>query len=259
MKVGLHIGLNAVLPAAYNGWPGELYAAVADARCHAALFAQHGYTTRALLNEDASLKTVRENLRGLALSLNAGDTLVLSFSGHGSRSGAWIFGSYREALCLWDGQLTDVELRTALAAFRTGVNVVVILDCCHSGGMDRGLALSREGAKGAKACPRFVVEAIAAPSSIFHLPSPEVRAPIVASGLLLTACRADEVALDGWTNGAFTGSQLRAREEFPNDRVPTWAAWHEATASLMLREHAPQHPQAIPLGAPGIITQRINA
>lgn len=254
MKLGLHIGLNSVLPAAYNGWDGELYAAVADARSHAALFAQHGYATRALLNEDATLRKVRAELSGLAAALKADDTLVLTFSGHGSRAPGWIFASYREALCFYDGQFSDQELRAALTTFAPGSRVVVILDCCYSGGMDRGM-VSREGAKGAKVCPRFISEHITPPAEA----APAARGSIAAAALLLTACRADETALDGWVNGAFTGSQLRAREEFPNDRVPTWAAWHEATSSLMLKEHAPQHPQAIPLGAPGIFTQRINA
>lgn len=247
MKLGLHVGLNAVQASAYNGWDGELYAAVADARCHAALFAQHGYTTRALLNEAATLRNWRTELASLAKTVSAGDTLVLTFSGHGSRAPGWIFATYREALCLYDGQFSDQELHAALGQFAPGVHVAVILDCCHSGGMDRAVpAWNAEGVTRGRACPRYVAEAVA-PAEV-----PVERGRIAASVALLTACRDYETALDGWSNGAFTGSQLRAREEFPKERAPSWSEWHEATSSLMLREHAPQHPQAIPLGAAGV-------
>ncbi|MBK8255591.1 MAG: caspase family protein, partial [Polyangiaceae bacterium] len=188
MKLGLHIGLNSVQPAAYNGWDGELYAAVADARAHAGLFAQHGYATRALLNEDATLRKVRAELSGLASALKADDTLIISFSGHGSRAPGWIFASYREALCLYDGQFSDQELRAALTAFAPGSRVIVILDCCYSGGMDRS-GVSREGAKGAKVCPRFISEYIPPPQLV---PLPARGNSIATSALLLTACRADE-------------------------------------------------------------------
>lgn len=248
MRRSLHIGLNAVNPDHYNGWPGELNACVDDARCLAALCAQHGFRAEALFNEKAARENFGEAIADLATNSMPGDVVVISFSGHGGRAPGWSWSGYTESLCFWNGVLTDAQLRSHLEAFRGGVSVVVILDACHSGGMDRALPAAR-----VRAMPRFIAERIAPPQ--IQLP---VRA-LTASVLLLTACRADEVALDGFTNGAFTGSLLRAREEFPNAIVPTWEEWFNATALLMLREHAPQHPQAIRLGRDQTWNQRINA
>lgn len=258
-----HFGCNAVDPAKYAGWDGELYAAVSDAVANAALFAQHGFSAAACLNEKATLATFRKYFRELATRAQPGDTVVLTFSGHGSRSQNWNFPLYRESICLWDGQLADTELRALIENFNAGVKLIIILDCCHAGGMDRGAARVEAGHRPAESavqmvrtrnCPRFVAAQVAPEIAAFP-----ARGKVAAQVLFLTACRADEVALDGLANGAFTGSTLRSREQFPNDAIPTWGEWHEATRLLMLRENAPQHPQAIELGAPGLLTQRLNA
>lgn len=257
MKRSLHLGLNAVLPAAYHGWPGELMACVNDATSNAALFAQHGFEAVGRFNHDCSLAGTRASLAQLGAELKADAQLVLSFSGHGGRAAGWSWSGYTETLCFWDGQMADTELHSLLTYFSPGVKVIVILDSCHSGGMDRGLALGLAlgGTNGPalrpRNIPRWLNDQLPAPAL------PTARGEIQCSALLLTACRADEVALDGYTNGAFTGAMLRARENFGH--VPTWAEWFTATAELMLAEHASQHPTAKVLGPDTIWHTKIDA
>lgn len=228
-KIGLHFGMNKVNPADYNGWPGFLSGCWRDADSMAATFATLGYDTQGLFDADCTLERVRKELLDAASSLVADDTLIFSNSGHGGQSLGILTGS-TETLCFYDGQLADTELRAMLSQFKPGVNVIVLLDSCHSGGMDRALPLMR-----ARVAPLSVTR---------NLPVTPARgdAPISASVLLIAACQRDEVAGDGDTNGAFTGSLLESRGE-----GQTWQQWFDATDRYMSRNFPTQHPALMSL------------
>lgn len=234
MKLSLHIGLNLVDPAAYNGWTGNLNACVSDAAGLAALCARRGFKASGLVNEQASLDGFRSSITQLAATVKAGDSIVISYSGHGGQGAAWSADGYRETLCLFDGQLTDVEFLALLKLFATGVNVTVIFDSCHSGGMNKGMVAGR-------AMPAWVkgrVEQLT--------PRDDPRYPTV---LMLCACRQFETALDGEVNGAFTGSLIRTFEALTADgEIPTNLKWENATSLLMARDFPSQHPTAYVLG-----------
>ena len=259
MLLSLHYGLNLVDPKAYGGWEGDLNACVADAAAMAALMARAGFEARATLNEDATLASLDTALKTYADRMITGDTLVLSFSGHGGRSGPWVF-TYRETLCFYDGQLADTALHSWLTRFRAGVNLVIILDACHSGGMDRDPQHSK-----VRAAPPFISRAsrVLLPSPVNPEPrtlNPETRqiadiqtrTPQPAtrstpSALFLTACRADEVASDGDLNGAFTSSLLTTATAIGLQNI-TWQNWHTATAAYMAKTFPTQHPCLITTG-----------
>jgi hypothetical protein len=133
----LHIGLNAVGAAHYGGWRGELCACEFDAGDMAALARAQGMKARVLLTREATRAAVLRRLHAAARALRAGDLFFLSFSGHGGQvpdvSGEERDDKLDETWCLYDAQLIDDELYTALTRFAAGVRIVVLSDSCHSG------------------------------------------------------------------------------------------------------------------------------
>lgn len=225
-RLGLHFGLNLVDASAYGGWPGYLHACCADATGLAAAMARAGFETRAFYNLDANIPRLRRELEEAAVRLESGDSLVLTFSGHGARESGWSLLGYQESLCFYNGPVADLELLGALAQFTAGVRVLVILDACHSGGMDRAA-----GAR-IKSAPRFAVPRVAAPAAA------GARIAPACDLVFFTACEADEVALDGEEHGAFTGAMLATLAD-----TQSWRAWFESTQSYMGRFFPKQHPQ----------------
>lgn len=83
--MSIHIGLNRVDPARYNGWRGELLACEADAAAMADLAAQQQIAKRVrLCTAEATFARVMAELRQAAASLTGGDYLLLTFAGHGA-------------------------------------------------------------------------------------------------------------------------------------------------------------------------------
>lgn len=243
MKTSTSVGLNGVSPAAYNGWSGDLLACDSDATGNAAVFATLGYTSKAIFDSGSTLAAIRALMTAAAATTGPGDWFVMTYSGHGGQAESWAFNGYQETLCLYDGQMPDSELHNLLTAFQPGVNVVIILDCCHSGGMDKaGPPINR-----VRVAPLFVTRQ--------SLPPPLERSGSIAANVaFMTACRSDELAEDGQTNGAFTGSQLLSLAS----TVTTWGGWYKAIQAYMLRSFPRQHPQWIEVGANPIESQLLR-
>ena len=71
-------------------------------------------------------------------------------------------------------------------------------------------------------------------------PQPALRiSDIQANVLFLTACRANETAMDGEFNGAFTGALLAALELQPT----SWQHWFTTARSMLSEDFPTQHPQ----------------
>lgn len=137
----LHLGLNYVDPAHYGGWDGELRACEFDANDMAAIAQALGYTeTTVLLTREAiSGRLIWEMLR-LAKTLEPGDLLFVSYSGHGGQipdEGGDEDDFYDETWCLYDRQLIDDEIYRLLGQFKAGVRIVTLSDSCHSGSVLR--------------------------------------------------------------------------------------------------------------------------
>lgn len=239
MRLSRHFGLNSVNPSAYGGWPGRLIACCADATDLAALFARAGFNSEAIFDQDATFGRMQDELDAAACACTAGDWFILTYSGHGSqRDSSYSMSAQVESLCLYDRLLEDYWLRTYLSRFVAGVNVVLILDSCFSGGMDKAAARAR-------VAPLWVTRGRA-------IPSQQPRLFLPANIALLSACDADETAEDGDRNGAYTETLL----ETVQGGAQTWQAWHTATLARMTRLHPRQHPQLLSvagtpqLGAP---------
>jgi len=73
--LSIHIGLNAVSPAHYEGWSGELAACEFDARDMAAIAKTAGMKPTILLTKNATRNKVLTAIRAAAKQLKAGDFL----------------------------------------------------------------------------------------------------------------------------------------------------------------------------------------
>jgi hypothetical protein len=108
--LSLHLGLNSVSPAAYDGWDGPLAACEFDAHDMAALAKTKGMTPTVLLTKKATRAALLAAMRKAAKALKAGDLFFMSYSGHGGQmpdTNGDEPDKKDETWCLFDGQLID--------------------------------------------------------------------------------------------------------------------------------------------------------
>lgn len=97
-----------------------------------------------LLDGKATKKAMEKAIAALIRSGKAGDELLLHYSGHGSNvpDDNGDEADHRdEILCPtdldWNDPLRDDWLRKTFDTMKKGVNLTVIMDCCHSGTVTR--------------------------------------------------------------------------------------------------------------------------
>jgi hypothetical protein len=137
--LALIIGLNEIDPGHY-GTTGKLGGCENDAATMEMIAKKRNYSTKKLLTKDATLGKVRSAIEQIARDLEPGDSLLLSFAGHGSQvkdEGGDEDDQLDETWCLYDGQLIDDELRRLWSQFKEGVIIWMVSDSCHSGSMLR--------------------------------------------------------------------------------------------------------------------------
>lgn len=231
MPVGfsLHIGLNRVDPAHYQGWSGPLNACEADANDLHAIATNRGFTPTLLLTAAATRQNVIDKLNSAATQLNSGDIFLLSYSGHGGQVpdlNGDEADQQDETWCLYDGQLVDDELYAILGQFRPGVRILVLSDSCHSGTVVKmayyygsvrssSLSLDRPNSPVYRAMPNDVALRVYQANKGTYDPilnDPRLhnaRGQVQASVLLLSGCQDNQLSADGTFNGLFTGTLLR--------------------------------------------------
>jgi hypothetical protein len=132
----IHVGVNR-LDVSHYGGEFPLAGCVNDARAMRDLADIMGYTSHMLTNEEATTSNFIAMVRQAASGLYAGDSLFVSFSGHGSQlestSPDEEADLMDETLCFYDRMFIDNELFMLLHEVRAGVNVTLFFDSCHSG------------------------------------------------------------------------------------------------------------------------------
>ncbi len=140
--LSIHIGLNKVDPTGYEGWDGTLSGCENDARAMKAIADGCGYETNCLLTADATCAAVTEAIGKAAQQLEAGDHLLLTYSGHGGQvpdeNGDEEDGQ-DETWVLYDRMLIDDEIYAMWSQFAAGVRIFVLSDSCHSGTVVRAM------------------------------------------------------------------------------------------------------------------------
>lgn len=231
--VSLHIGINNVDPAHYEGWEGSLVACEADAEDMEAIADSQNFTTHRLWTAKATRSAVFAALHEFGDSLVEGDMLFLTYAGHGGqvpdlnddepdgRDETW---------CLYDGELIDDELYSLFARFKPGVRVFVLSDSCHSGSVIRDMFVGALRERGVLAAMTGGGESGEIPA-IRAMPAPlalrvyrkhrnfydnlqrqiqsDIKQRIRANVLLISGCQDNQTSSDGTFNGLFTANLLR--------------------------------------------------
>jgi metacaspase-1 len=139
--ISIHIGVNRINPAHY-GTSGVLHGCENDARAMETLARSGGFEPRTLMTESATSDAVLAALGRAAGELRSGDTLFLTYAGHGAQvedKESDEDDRLDETWCLYDRMLLDDELYAAWGAFAPGVRIILLSDSCHSGTISRTL------------------------------------------------------------------------------------------------------------------------
>lgn len=237
-KYALCIGIN------YPDTTAALSGCVNDANDWAALLASRGFDVKVLTDGQATGQRIRAGITGVLQSADRGDSVVITYSGHGTRvpdtSGDEPDG-WDEAICpadLWsNGVIVDDELHELFAERHPGTRAVMISDSCHSGTVSRFAAPFADHA-GVTPRPRFLP-----PSEFLKGAALEQAQSRAGAGrllgfgkpryphLLIAGCADVEYSYDasfhGRPNGAFTRAALDAFAE--QDTPVGYRTWFAAT------------------------------
>ena len=237
----LHLGLNVVSAAAYEGWTGPLAACEFDANDMAAIARAKGIAPTVLLTKKATRAAMLSKLRAAARALKSGDLFFMTFSGHGGQvadANGDEPDKKDETWCLYDGQLVDDELYYELNRFAAGVRILVLSDSCHSGSVTREVrppppppgqrvklmpdavamrVYTRHQAfydklqnDVSKAAGKVIVD----PDQALALVGAAAHATAVVGAfkpavVLISGCQDNQTSMDGDHNGAFTEALLK--------------------------------------------------
>lgn len=283
--LSLHLGLNAVSGAAYEGWTGPLSACEFDANDMAALAKGQGMKPTVLLTKKATRAALLAGMRAAAKSLKSGDLFFLTYSGHGGQvpdANKDEPDRKDETWCLYDGQLIDDELYLELSRFAAGVRILVLSDSCHSGSVtrDRTPPPPPPGTR-AKLMPEAVGQRVYAANKAFYdklqaavakeakVVDPDAAlAQVAVTGgaatatalvgafkpavLLISGCQDNQTSLDGEHNGLFTEKLLRVWNH--GKFSGSYASFHARIKAAM---PANQSPNLFALGpAAGFLKQQ---
>jgi hypothetical protein len=250
--IGLHIGLNEVDPGQYEGWDGKLVACEADAMDMHGITTARGFTSSMLLTRNATVAAVTAAMREAAGRLDAGDLLVLSYSGHGGQVPD-PSGEERDFLdetwVLFDRELLDDELYALWAAFKPGVRILVLSDSCHSGTVlrDRFYAASPANADTSNRF-KFIPKDVEARTyeahrdvydALQHTFAGGEKGVVEAPVVLISGCQDSQYSRDGERNGLFT---QRLREVWADGAFDHGhRAFYRAISELMPPDQTPNY------------------
>lgn len=148
--LSVHIGVDYV-NADHYGSDFPLQSCVNDAQTMQGIANAIGYDSLLLTNKEATTQNFTIFMRNAIENLYSGDSLFVTFSGHGSQTPAGFESSesdgYDETLCFYDRMLIDDEFYALLGQFREGVRVHLVFDSCHSGSVAKMVSVSEADAQ----------------------------------------------------------------------------------------------------------------
>jgi hypothetical protein len=230
---------------------------------------------RVLTDERALTADIRTRLQWLVDGAVAGDTLVFHYSGHGSqvrdRDGDELKDGLDEIICPydldWDHPFTDDDFYNIFKGVKPGVNLTVVLDCCHSGSGLREM-VAPDLRRPQPAIPhrdKFLTP----PPDILHRTQPMIedmgtnrtltmtkpkkelktRHLVTQSSgsnaILIAGCRSNQTSADAWINNDYHGAltwYLYQTLSAANFKLSYATLIHGVQAKLK-HEHYQQVPQ----------------
>lgn len=211
-RIALCIGIDD-----YTGRP--LSGCVADARLWGKTLGNLGFQTSILAQHDAEYDNLKAEIQKLIRSGQAGDSLVLQYSGHGTQvpdlNGDEATGN-DQAVCPIDSiqsgrYLIDDDIGAMIDELKAGVRFTMMMDCCHSGTINRfGVGEPPAVSGKARFLPltedmrqKYIDFALARGSRSFTK-SRSRGASQATVEVLFSACRSGESAMERNGQGDFT-------------------------------------------------------
>ena len=255
--LSLHIGVNQPRLPSFGE---RLTHSEANAWRMAGLAHQAGYRSiRVLLGEQATRQAVHEALAGAASTLGKGDTLFVSFSGHGMQKRELVSDLMQderdgldEAWCLSDSEFLDDKLVGYWRLFDPGVRILMVTESCYGGGMGRygNKGPAPHGGVAGRRRPERVDPPVVYRGDESRIKkAPADTLGIRASLLLIAACGENQLAQDGlfscklfkvWNDGAFDG---------------TFSDLYQEVHDLVIADPSGQDPRMLMVGAPNTAFQ----
>ena len=176
-----------------------------------------------LLNHAATAQAFRSAISGIAAQAQPGDTVAITYSGHGTRipdeDGDEDDG-YDEAIVLHGGIYSDDQIAGDLKMLPPGVRVLLVADSCHSGTVQRFLGLGTATDSLPKCVDILGVTPDAARARALHHRFGISRDGAPAAGcILLAGCMDAETSMDAFVGNAYHGAltfhAVRILEENP--------------------------------------------
>jgi hypothetical protein len=249
-KRAVCVGIND-----YPGTNSDLNGCVNDAQDWAKALEERGYEVRVLLDKQARLKNIVEALNQLVGDASGGDSLVFTFSGHGSwlpdDSGDEPDGR-DEMLCPYDVNDEQYLMDDMLAEIFDGkprdARLYFISDSCHSGSVSRFAA---DPVGGRDRMPKI---RLLPPLEFVKDEDMRARIPIAARtptfsrgskypALLLSGCKDVEFSYDADFGGRANGAMTRAALEALAANPQTPQEWFKAIRKRLPSQQYPQTPQ----------------
>jgi metacaspase-1 len=207
-KKALLVGIN------YPGTFAELKGCINDVNAmNSILTNNYGFSNNKMLTDkQATTKNILASLEWLISGAKAGDVLYFHFSGHGSQvvdTNNDESDRLDEIICPidlnWkDKVIKDDDFLRIFSKLPKGVNLTVVLDCCHSGTGLRG-GLIDPNAKVDRQrwlpAPKDILETIERGNL-----KPKPRALPQQKGILISGCSSSQTSADAWIGGKYMGA-----------------------------------------------------
>jgi hypothetical protein len=261
-KKALLVGINR-----YKIPGADLRGCVNDVKnVRAALTSYYGFSSRditTLTDFAATTKAMRDAITKLVKGAKRGDVLLFHYSGHGANvpdKNGDEADRRDEILCPtdldWKDPLLDDWLRSTFDKLPAGVNLTVIMDCCHSGTNTRAIL-----PPDAPVVPRYLPnpwDLMATESGrklrgkvrgSLRRSAPARRTKDVVAvnvpEVLVTGCRDTQTSADAEIGGTFNGAltyNLAATITAARGKL-TYRALHDGTVKRLKRGGFSQVPQ----------------
>lgn len=247
-KLALCVGIND-----YPGTGSDLSGCVNDAKDWKQALQKRGFTVATLIDKQATAAAIRARLTQLVRAGMKGDTVVFTYSGHGSwlpdDDGDEVDGR-DEMICPYDvysgGAVMDDDLHEIFSQRADGVRIVFVSDSCHSGTVAKFFApppsVGKNYARPRFLHPRAFVKSKKLLKAIDRVAALPKTQQAKFPALLAAGCTDTEFSWDanfgGRPNGAFSYFALRALAANPK----TYAAWMNAVRTKLPSTAHPQSP-----------------
>lgn len=262
-KRAVCVGIND-----YKGVMNDLNGCVNDANDWANLLREEfDFETKLILDSDATREAIKGALLGLIKNASPGDSLVFTFSGHGT----WVFDqgtldesdNRDEALVAYDGIIIDDEIREILKTHLEKASLTIISDSCHSGSVTRSYlknVVERGRTKNPNPpIPRFLPpeeDVYALKALMLPVRKRAFYPESTMNHILLSGCNALEYSYDAYFGGRYNGAMTYfATQLIRSNQELSWQDLYKDLRELLPNTKYPQSPQLE--GSTDLKTQRV--